>query len=187
MKYKKDKTKQNERIDKLKEKITDKVFNTFDEPIHMTGIPLDKIPPDNSRYLTDRTYYEILDNLCSGQSLSSTLREKGCDRAIVGRVTRWMLDDEERKKEYLLAKSVGAEIMADEMIDIADGNMGKDDVVRDTLRVKTRSTIIAHNNRQRFGKQETNTSINVNLIQAIEDATERATNSIIDAEYENDE
>jgi hypothetical protein len=28
-----------------------------------------------------------------------------------------MLDDEERKKEYLLAKSVGAEIMADEMID----------------------------------------------------------------------
>jgi hypothetical protein len=36
MKYKKDKTKQNERIDKLKEKITDKVFNTFDEPIHMT-------------------------------------------------------------------------------------------------------------------------------------------------------
>jgi hypothetical protein len=64
--------------------------------------------------------------------------------------------------------------------------MGKDDVVRDTLRVKTRSTIIAHNNRQRFGKQETNTVIKVDLMQALEDATKRATN-IVDAEYENDE
>jgi hypothetical protein len=36
---------------------------------------------------------------------------------------RWFLKDEGRKKEFLLAKEVGSEVMAEEMVDIADGKM----------------------------------------------------------------
>jgi hypothetical protein len=153
-------------------------YNTRDEPIQMTGLPLDKIPPDTPNYLTDLTYYKIMDNLYSGQSLRSTLVEMGCTKTIVGSVMRWIMKDEGRKKEYLEAKEVGAEIMAEEMVDIADGKMDEsalpEDVNRSTLRVKTRGAIIAFNNKARFSK-ETTVNINVDLKQALEDANKRAT------------
>jgi hypothetical protein len=34
-------------------------FNTPTEPIHITGLPLNEIPPDTPNYLTDRTYVDI--------------------------------------------------------------------------------------------------------------------------------
>jgi hypothetical protein len=35
-------------------------FNTPTEPIHITGLPLNEIPPDTPNYLTDRTYVDII-------------------------------------------------------------------------------------------------------------------------------
>jgi hypothetical protein len=45
-----------------------------------------------------------------------------------------ILKDEKRKQEYLEAKLVGSEIMAEEMIDIADGTMDEGTVPEDTKR-----------------------------------------------------
>jgi hypothetical protein len=49
--------------------------------------------------------------------------------------------------------------MAEEMIDIADGTMDEGTVPEDTkrakLRIETRASIIAFNNKSRFGKETT--------------------------------
>ena len=164
-------------------------LNTVSEPIHMTGLPLDKLPPDTPNYLTDLTYNRILDNLSAGQSVSSTLLEFGCSKVTVGRVMRWFLKDEGRKKEFLLAKEVGSEVMAEEMVDIADGKMDNkdEDIMLRALRVKTRGTIIAQNNKSRFGKEAT-VKVNVDLQKALEDASKRAKEAenieVIDVDFE---
>jgi hypothetical protein len=52
--------------------------------------------------------------------------------------TLTFIEDEKRKQEYLEAKLVGSEIMAEEMIDIADGTMDEGTVPEDTKRAKLR-------------------------------------------------
>jgi predicted SpoU family rRNA methylase len=61
-----------------------------------------------------------MNNLHAGMSVRITLTSMGCSRSKVGAVMKWILKDEKRKQEYLEAKLVGSEIMAEEMIDIAD-------------------------------------------------------------------
>lgn len=154
-----------------------KNYNTINEPIQMTGMDLDKIPPDTPNYLTDLTYHKIMNNLHAGMSVRITLTSMGCSRSKVGAVMKWILKDEKRKQEYLEAKLVGSEIMAEEMIDIADGTMDEGTVPEDTkrakLRIDTRASIIAFNNKSRFGK-ETTINVNVDLKQALEEASMRA-------------
>jgi hypothetical protein len=52
-------------------------YNTRTEPIHLTGLPIDQIPPDTPNFLTDRTYHEILDGLACGVPVTKTLRNIG--------------------------------------------------------------------------------------------------------------
>jgi transketolase N-terminal domain/subunit len=77
--------------------------------------------------------------------------------------------------------------MAEEMIDIADGTMDEGTVPEDTkrakLRIETRASIIAFNNKSRFGK-ETTINVNVDLKQALEEASMRA--EVIEGEVVDD-
>jgi hypothetical protein len=45
---------------------------------------------------------------------------------LSGRIITWFYADEDRKKKYLEARAVAAEILADEMLEIADGELDDD-------------------------------------------------------------
>jgi hypothetical protein len=59
--------------------------------------------------------------MSSGRGLS--LRNIGCKPNLSGRIITWFYADEDRKKKYLDARAVAAEILADEMLEIADGEL----------------------------------------------------------------
>jgi hypothetical protein len=40
---------------------------------------------------------------------------------MTGRIITWFYADDDRKREYLSARAIGSEVLADEMIEIADG------------------------------------------------------------------
>jgi hypothetical protein len=154
-------------------------YNTRTEPIHLTGLPIDKIPPDTPNYLTDRTYYDILDGLACGIPVTKTLGSIGCEPVIYGRILTWFYADEERKKKYLNARAIGAEILADEMLQIADGDIDNsnpipDEIARQKLKIDTRRFLISVNNRARFGT-ESKVEVKVDLVKALEAANDRIT------------
>jgi hypothetical protein len=163
--------------------------NTRLNPIKLTGLPLEDLPADNPQFLTDLTYYKIIDNLACNISIKKTLTDMGCDILTVGRVLRWILKDNERKAEYLESKAIGAELMAEEIIDISDLKMDveKEDTHRSQLRIKARESMITHNNKERFGKEAT-VKVNVDLQKALEDASKRAKEAenieVIDVDFE---
>lgn len=157
-------------------------FNTPTEPIHITGLPLNEIPPDTPNYLTDRTYVDIIEGLSAGIPVSKTLSLIGCDYIMTGRIITWFYADDDRKREYLSARAIGSEVLADEMIEIADGvvdenNPIPEDVARSKLKIDTRRFLITVNNRPRFDKV-VNVNVKVDLVKALEDANNRVSNLI---------
>jgi hypothetical protein len=99
--------------------------------------------------------------MSSGKGLSS------CKSNLSGRIITWFYAEEDRKKKYLEARSVAAEILADEMLEIADGELDDDnplpeDIARSKLKIETRRFLIGVNNRTRFGT-ESKVEVNVNL------------------------
>jgi hypothetical protein len=62
---------------------------------------------------------------------------------MTGRIITWFYADDDRKREYLSARAIGSEVLADEMIEIADGvvdesNPIPEDVARSKLKIDTR-------------------------------------------------
>lgn len=80
----------------------------------------------------------VCERIAAGESL----------RAICGRrdmpdkatLLRWLLDDrrEAFRRHYALAREVQADVLADELVEIADGARDKDDAALAKLRIDTR-------------------------------------------------
>jgi hypothetical protein len=64
--------------------------------------------------------------LACGVPVTKTLRNIGCKSNLSGRIITWFYAEEDRKKKYLEARAVAAEILADEMLEIADGELDDD-------------------------------------------------------------
>jgi hypothetical protein len=156
----------------------------YQEPaIDITNLPLGLIPDDTPAYLTDRTWDDILQGLYSGVPMTKTLREIGCDEQVYGRVMKWINDDETRHNEYLKAKEIGCELMADEMLAIADEviypNGLPTDVQRAKLQIDTRKYLLGANNKKRFGAEKAVIVNNVNLLTAMDNAEKRTTGEVV--------
>jgi hypothetical protein len=85
---------------------------------------------------------------------------------------RWMHTDETRRARYYEAQEIGAEIIASEMLAIADADDSLEDVQRSTLRINTRKWVLGVWNRKRFGdvKQiEQNVTIDIGAAMAAAD------------------
>lgn len=65
---------------------------------------------------------------------------------------RWVHKDENRKNRYYEAQEIGAEMIASEMLAIADADDSLEDVARSTLRINTRKWLLGVWNRKRFGE-----------------------------------
>ncbi len=95
-------------------------------------------------------FERILDKVTEG-GVARDAVETDHNKFTLGEVMRWIRQSPDRLKRYREAQEIGAEIVADDMIRIADGD-GLEDVQRSKLRIDTRKTIIATNNKERFGQ-----------------------------------
>jgi len=97
----------------------------------------------------------VLDEVVEGKSAKSFVERD--PRAIkFGRFMSWVMRDIERRRRYEEAQEIGAEVVVEEMKDIADGtdappNSVPEDIQRSTLRVNVRKWQAQVHNRKRYG------------------------------------
>lgn len=98
---------------------------------------------------------EIADEICRRLAEGETLRAICRDMEIpISTVLGWVRDDRDGfAEQYARARDIGYEVMADELIDIADG--GSDDWQRDRLRVDARKWLLAKALPKRYGDRVT--------------------------------
>lgn len=88
---------------------------------------------------------------------------------------RWVMLDPQRKERYYEAQAIGAEVIASEMLDIADARDSLEDVARSTLRINTRKWILGVWNRKRFGEtKQIDHNVTVDLSEAMSAARARS-------------
>lgn len=72
--------------------------------------------------------HELMDSLClhimEGKSLRSWCEAEGEDRPAMSTVFLWLDGDEAIRSKYARAREIQAEVLVDEMIDIADDDSG---------------------------------------------------------------
>lgn len=69
----------------------------------------------------------------------------------VGEVMQWIRSTPKRSDRYNEARKIGAEVIEDEMIAIADAENSIEDVQRSTLRINTRKWVLEKNHKERYG------------------------------------
>lgn len=87
---------------------------------------------------------------------------------------RWIHKDEGRKSRYYEAQEMGAEMVASEMLEIADASDSLEDVARSTLRINTRKWLLGVWNRKRFGDvKQIEQNVTIDMGAAMADAQKR--------------
>ena len=75
---------------------------------------------------------------------------------------------------YYEAQAIGAEVIAQQILEIADAQDSMEDVNRSTLKINTRKWLLGVWNRKRFGDiKQIEQNVNIDLSQAMQDAQER--------------
>lgn len=116
-----------------------------------------------------------LDKVAEGMNIKTILNLDG--RGIqMGRFVRWIMKDDQRRTRYYAAQQTGAEIVFEEMIDIADGEGTFEDVQRSKLRIDTRKWVLGIHDKKRFGDKTNEMTVNINLGEAMARAAERVAN-----------
>lgn len=98
---------------------------------------------------------EIADEICRRLAEGETLRAICRDMDLpIGTVLGWVRDDRQGfAEQYTRARNLGYEVMAEEIIEIAD--RGSEDWQRDRLRVDTRKWLLAKALPKRYGDRVT--------------------------------
>jgi len=96
-------------------------------------------------------FESAVDRLALGHPLKDIVNDD--PRSIsYSRLTTWIHKDPARQQRYYEARSIGAEVVADEMLAISDGTDNPmEDVNRSKLRLDTRRWLLGVWNRKRFG------------------------------------
>lgn len=122
----------------------------------------------------ENMFEHILDEVSAGISIIETLRTD--NRNIdPGMFFRWINRDPKRKQRFHEAQEIGSEVIAAEMVDIADAKHSIEDVQRSTLRINTRKFLIQSWNRKRYGESK---QIEINQSISITDALSAANNRV---------
>ena len=116
---------------------------------------------------------EALEITAAGKSLVVPFAQDP-RRPNLGRFIAWVMRDENRKAQYYEAQQFGAEVVAQEVIEISDADDTVEDVARSTLRINARKWTVGVWNRQRFGDiKQIEQNVTVNLSDAMTAAQER--------------
>ncbi|CAB4140608.1 hypothetical protein UFOVP669_50 [uncultured Caudovirales phage] len=129
----------------------------------------------NELTLIENSFERALEHVRQGKPLAQFVEEYPIEIEYT-RLLAWIMRDEDRKLRYREAQEIGAEVVADQMIQIADGtDTGlPEDIDRATLRINTRKWLLGVWNRKRFGEtRQIEQNVNVNLGDAMAAAQAR--------------
>lgn len=130
---------------------------------------------EHRRY--EAVFERFLDGVAQGQPLSAIVRDYPIEMEPT-KIIRWIHRDPERKERYYEAQAIGAEVIACQMMEIADAKDSLEDVARSTLRVGTRKWLLGVFNRKRFGDvKQIEQNVSVSLVDAMGDARQRIENA----------
>ena len=102
---------------------------------------------------TDKMAAKICEQIVAGKSVRDICKQKGFPNAST--VFRWLSANETFREQYARAREAQSEVMAQEMLDIADKSTG--DVQRDKLRIDTRKWLASKLKPKKYGdKMELN-------------------------------
>lgn len=128
----------------------------------------------------EAVFERALVDIASGQPLTSTIESDYRD-INYQRMLAWIHKDEGRRARYYEAQEIGAEVVASQMLVIADADDLLEDVQRSTLRINTRKWLLGVWNRKRFGEvKQIEQNVTVNLSEAMAAAQQRADARVID-------
>ena len=128
----------------------------------------------------------ILDKISRGINLKEILRDDQRDFDYT-QLLRWIHKDPMRKSRYYEAQEIGSEMIAAEILEIADGD-GLEDVQRSKLRIDSRQFLIKTWNRKRYGDVKTlEVNQSISITAALEQANNRLTGRIIEHDLLEDE
>ena len=99
----------------------------------------------------EAVFERALVDIASGQPLTSTIESDYRD-INYQRMLAWIHKDEGRRARYYEAQEIGAEVVASQMLVIADADDLLEDVQRSTLRINTRKWLLGVWHRKRFGE-----------------------------------
>ena len=168
--------------------------HSIDIPSWMIQPPSTSIEPQapapavSKKEIEEKRYEIMFDRLLmkleQGINLKEILRDD--QREIdYDKLRRWILKDPQRKARYYEAQELGTEIIAAELLEIADGADGLEDVQRSKLRIEARQFLIKTWNRKRYGDVKTlEVNQSISITAALEQASQRLTGRIIDHEEE---
>lgn len=130
-----------------------------------------------NRELSEVTYNAMFEHvivkIAEGIPLKAILRED-YRQPEYEHFLRWVHKDEQRKSRYFEAQEVGAEIIASELLEIADADDSLEDVARSTLRINTRKWLLGVWNRKRFGEvKQIDQNVTIDILAAMEAADKR--------------
>jgi len=115
----------------------------------------------------------VLDRMISKMSFGAAVKE---DHRELDQVNflKWILKDTQRKERYYEAQAVRAELISEELIEIADGSNNLEDIERSKLRIKTRKEQMAIWNRKRFNDvRQIDITSNISVTAALQEARSR--------------
>lgn len=136
----------------------------------------------------DIFFETILDKISRGINLKEILRDDQRDFDYT-QLLRWIHKDPMRKSRYYEAQEIGSEMIAAEILEIADGVNDSgvpEDVQRSKLRIDSRQFLIKTWNRKRYGDVKTlEVNQNISITAALEQANARLiTGRVIDHDEE---
>lgn len=112
----------------------------------------------------------------TGVTLSEFVREHHL-KPDTDRFRSWVHSNPERQKRYYDARAIGAELVEEELLTIADAlNDPMEDVQRSKLRIDTRKWVLGVWNRKRYGEKqqiEINETKTYNIRQVLEEREKR--------------
>ena len=124
----------------------------------------------------------ILDKISRGINLKEILRDDQRDFDYT-QLLRWIHKDPMRKSRYYEAQEIGSEMIAAEILEIADAVDNMEDVQRSKLRIDSRQFLIKTWNRKRYGDVKTlEVNQNISITAALEQAQNRLVGRVIDHE-----
>ncbi|EIJ0680932.1 DNA-binding protein [Escherichia coli] len=104
---------------------------------------------------TEEKALEICELVADGQSINKISKMPGMPNRST--ILKWFRDVPEFSTMYARAKEIGFEVLADEIIDLADAeeNMDKDQLRRHQLMIDTRKWLLAKLQPRKYGERVT--------------------------------
>jgi hypothetical protein len=127
----------------------------------------------NELVIFESCFERMMETIESGQPLTSAIEDYPLEVNYT-RFLAWVNKDENRRQRYYEAQTTAAEVVAQQMLDIADASDTIEDVQRSTLRINTRKWLLGVWNRKRFGEtRQIEQTVTIDLGEAMAAAQRR--------------